>query len=415
MRCFSLLLIITFLSTQSFSQKQLTINEAEQLLQKNNLLLLAEQYNITAAQAATIQAKIWEQPYLSGEVNAINPQNNKVFDIGASGQKAVAIQQLIYLGGKKKNEVAYAKGNAALAELEFEQLLRNLKFQLAQSYYSLYFDKQKLNSIDTQIIILDNLLVNYKTQANKGNIPLSEVVRLQSLVLNLKNDKTSLFASYTETQQNLALLIGTAESVEPVINEPELLSKFQNKSISKENILTLALENNIEYLRSIKESENQSTYLKWQKSLSVPDINTGLSYDQRGGAFSNQVNLTLGIPLPLWNKNKGNIKAAKAQLDQSNLIKDYKKTELETTVEKLWQQWQQQVYQYGSIDKSTTQNLQQVYSGTLNNFQKRNITMLEFTDFMESYKLSTIQLNELKKSLVLSGVSINFITNKEIF
>jgi len=41
--------------------------------------------------------------------------------------------------------------------------------------------------------------------------------------------------------------------------------------------------------------------------------------------------------------------------------------------------------------------------------------MLEFTDFMESYNQSFIQINELKKSLILSGLNLNFITNKEIF
>ena len=65
------------------------------------MFLLAEQYNIEASKAAVIQAKIWEQPFFSGEFNAINPQNNRVFDIGAKGQKALAIDQLIYLGGKR--------------------------------------------------------------------------------------------------------------------------------------------------------------------------------------------------------------------------------------------------------------------------------------------------------------------------
>lgn len=412
---YSLILFLSLISLNCLSQKQLTLKEAEEQLQKNNLLLLAEQYNISASQAAVIQAKIWEQPYFSADINAYNPQNNNFFDVGGSGQKGFAIQQLIYLGGKKKNEINFAKSNVALAELDFEQLLRNLKFQLRQNFYTVYFDKQKIKSLEAQISIIDTLVTNYNTQAIKGNIPLREVVRLQSLVLNLKNEKNNVLKDIIDAQQNLSLLIGVSESMQPNVIESEIIEKYQKKIIPKDTILSIALESNIEYLSSIKIAESQAMYLKWQKSLATPDITTGLSYDQRGGAFNNQINLTLGIPLPLWNKNKGNIKIAEAQLNQSNTNTAYKKIETRTKAETFWRLWQQQLNQFNSIDQSTTNNLETVYNGMVSNFQKRNITMLEFTDFMESYNQSFIQINEIKKSLILSGLNLNYITNKEIF
>ncbi len=54
-----LLIFISLISINCFSHKQLTPIEPELQLQKNNLFLLAEQYNITASQANVIQAKIW--------------------------------------------------------------------------------------------------------------------------------------------------------------------------------------------------------------------------------------------------------------------------------------------------------------------------------------------------------------------
>ena len=411
----SLTLFLSLFSLNCFSQKLLTLKEAEEQLQKNNLLLVAEQFNISASQAAVIQTKIWEQPYLSTEFNAINPQDNRVFDVGGYGQKGIAIQQLIYLGGKKKNGISFAKSNVTIAQLEFEQLLRNLKYQLQQTFYNVYFDNQKIQTLNSQISIIDTLVNNYNIQAKKGNVTLREVVRLQSLVLNLKNEKNNLQKDIIEAQQNLTLLTGVSEIIEPSVNEVEILSKYQTAFISKEQLFSTALESNIEYLSAIKMAESQESYLKWQKSLAVPDLTTGLSYDQRGGAFQNQVNLTVGIPLPLWNKNKGNIKIAEAQLNQSNVTKEYKKLELQTRVEIYWQQYQQQLNQLNNMDKSTVSNLESVYSGMISNFQKRNITMLEFTDFMESYNQSFIQMNEIKKSLIQSALNLNYITNKEIF
>src|SRR5690606_35462972 len=57
-------------------------------------------------------------------------------------------------------------------------------------------------------------------------------------------------------------------------------------------------------------------YVKYQKSLAVPDINVFVNYDQRGGAFNNQLNTGLAIPLPIWNRNQGAIKSQQFKLQQ---------------------------------------------------------------------------------------------------
>lgn len=404
-----------FLSAvKGFSQKSLTISEAEQALQKHNLFLLAEYCNVSASQAAVIQAKIWEQPYVSAELNAFNPETNHFFDIGPQGQKAVAVEQLIYLGGKKKNEIAYAKSNAALAELQFEQLLRTLRLELAQNFYTVYFEQQKVRLLETQIVKLDTLVKTYQEQADKGNIPLKEVVRLQTLSLSLKNDKNTSQKEIIEDQERLKLLTGTDENIQPLVKDEET-NRFNLPKTTKEELLKTAPVNNPEYLAASKISESQELFLKWQRSLSVPDITTGVSYDQRSGAFQNQVNLTLGIPLPLWNKNKGNIKIAESQLSAANMNRDYKKAELENRISSAWDVWNQQREQIFMTDKSVGYNLEAVYKGIINNFQKRNITLIEFTDFMESYNQTTLQLNEMKKQLILAGINLNYVTNTEVF
>lgn len=397
------------------AQRVISLSEADQALQKNNLILLSQQFNLSIAQANVIQAKIWEQPYLTAEFNAINPQDGRVFDVGSNGQKQLAIQQLIYLGGKKKNEVNFAKSNTAIAEIEFEQLLRNLKYQLEQYFYKLYFDRQNVTSIASQIQILDTLHYQYSIQVSKGNIPLKEMVRLQSLVLNLKNERNVLVNEIIQTQEILSLLTGITEQINPTLNELELINSFQAKIFSKDEIVLLALQNNLELQTSVLLNESQELYLKWQKSIAIPDLTAGASYDQRGGAFNNQVNLTIGIPLPLWNKNKGNIKVAEFQLKQTNLDLEFKKLEIRSRVESTWSYWIQQKSQLSSIEKTKTDDLQIVYNGMVDNFQKRNISMIEFTDFMESYNQSIIQINEIKKAWILGCIGFNYITNQEIF
>lgn len=63
----------------------------------------------------TIQARIWDNPTITAELNAYNPDRDKLFDIGKEGQKSFGVEQLIYLGGKKRNEIKLAQTNEQLA------------------------------------------------------------------------------------------------------------------------------------------------------------------------------------------------------------------------------------------------------------------------------------------------------------
>ena len=56
--------------------------EAERLFLQNNLLLIAEHYNVDKAEAEIVQARLLENPVLSLEQNIYNRLNKKYFDVG---------------------------------------------------------------------------------------------------------------------------------------------------------------------------------------------------------------------------------------------------------------------------------------------------------------------------------------------
>ena len=398
----------------SFSQETIKLQQADELFQKNNLQLLASQFNVSNAKAQEIQSKIWELPYLIAELNLINPQNNSFFDIGQKGQKVAAIQQLIYLGGKKRKEVEFAKSNTCLAEMYFEQLVKNLKLQLDQNFYALYYENIKLKTLTNQISKIEKLLGNYNMQATKGNVPLKDVVRLQSLLLNLKNDFNSLSLQVLALQRSLKLLTGTEKNYIPILDEVSS-KKFEKLLFKKDSVYSIAIANNLD-LKIVKQiTENYNIQLNWQKSLATPDLTVGLSYDQRGGAFGNQVNLTLGMPLQIKNKNKGNIKIAENQLLVSKIDIDIQQNELITQLQNSLILWEEYTNQLEEFEAKDFRDMEIVNKGVIENFERKNISLIEFSDFMESYHLSTIQINEVKKNRILVALEMNYLVNIPIF
>ncbi len=409
------LLLISFYSLVLCAQPKRSLEECEAQFLKRNLYLLAEQYNISASEANVVQAKLWQNPYFSSELNALNPQDNRLFDVGSGGQKVFAVEQLIYLGGKKKNEVNLAKLNVQLAQAEFNDLLRQLKYQLRVSYFAVYHDYITVANIDKQLDNLDSLISAYSVQAAKNNVSFKDVVRLQSLYLNLKRNKSDLLTEIFSEEKTLSILLADSIKIQPRPTAGELKQYQSPISQSIEELINLAQENRPDLQRSDLAIQAYSMNLKLQKSLAVPDVTVGANYDQRGGAFQNQVNLTLGIPLPLLNRNQGNIQLADAQVKQASINKELMSMNINQEVIAIYSKHKDAYENYQFITQSTNKNFERLYDGVTSNFQKRNISMIDFTDFIESYNETIIQYNRIQKVLINTCEELNYITNTTIF
>ncbi len=414
-----LVIIISALITCNvFAQKAISLQECESQFLKNNLYLLANHYNIDVAQAQIVQAKIWDNPSFGFEANAWAPnEDKKFFNAGNSGEKSGYIQQLIHIGGQRKNQIGLAKTNAQLAELDFSVLMQDLKFQLRNFFFSIYYDNQSIAQIDKQLSNLKTLVDNYAEQEKKGNVSLKDLVRLQNLYLSLKTNRSDLMNDIIENKKNLELLIsdGTSIDIVPTPTKVELDNYQKPITTNLDDLQKTAIQNRPDLQRSDKLIEANNWNLKLQKSLAIPDVTFGASYDQLGGAFRNQTDLTIGIPLPLWNKNKGNIKTAKALVSQAEVEKKSHELEVRNEVKSAFLKYLEQKSNYELVNSSIPSNLETVYEGIYSNFVKRNISMLEFTDFLESYNQSIISLNQISKSYINACEEINHSTASKLF
>jgi len=396
------------------AQQQMSLLDCENAFQQNNLQLLAEQYNINMADADILQAKIWELPQMSGYINAYNPEDRKVLDAGKA--KGLEVTQLIYMGGKKKNEVAFAKSNKDLAQLQFTQLLVELRTQLHTNYYNLYYEKLKLENTNKQLGYMNDLLKAYKVQSAKGNVSLKDEVRLQSIVIQLNNDKLGITKDILEFEQNLKVLTGIRENIEPQISDEEAREILAAQPFGDESDLKRkAIENNADYLFNLKLIDNSKLYAQWQKSLNVPDLNVGAEYDQNSGTFRNEINLKVGIPIPLWKVNKGNVQKANLAIEQNQRNAEFQKLNLETKVQSAFQMWKNQYGQLLEIKSTDLDNLDLVYNGILKNFRNGNVTLIDFTDFMESYRQTSLQIYDMKNELIQSAEQLNQLVQTKIF
>lgn len=410
-----IVLMILFPALHGFSQVVYTLSDFESRFLKNNLLLLASRYNVSASNAIALQARLWENPVFSAQFNAINPQDHKVFDIGNQGEKAFAIQQIIHIGGQKTREYNFQLANSRIAQLELEDLLRNLKFQLRQNFFTVYFDRLSVKALDQQIDNLKSLIDAFDSQAQKGNIAYKDVLRLQSLYIGLKNDRAQILDEVFSSQQTLSTLIGDSTGVEPGPTATELSVYALDKSFTLDSLQSLALLHRPDLQQADKAIDAGNWNLKWQRSLATPDLTAGFAYDQLGGTFRHEVNFTVALPLVLWNRNQGNVRAAQAQVEQARVTRDFRQLALKNEVMNGYFKFLEALHDYRNVYGLINSNTQSIYESVYQNFKKRNISLIEFTDFIESYCQSLIHYNQSQKALATAGEELNLITGTNLF
>lgn len=392
---------------------KITIRDAEKQFIEKNLLLLAEHYNIDIAKAELMQAKVFDNPSFSASIDIYNPDNKKWFDTSKStGQYIFSIEQVIRLGGKRNKEIAMANANVQLTEHQLYDLFRTFRFSLNSIFYETYYTLRSLRSFDTQIALLEDLETNYKELNRRGTISLNEVVRIQSLLYSLKSDKLDIQSAFNELQSQLQLLIQDNQTIFIPELTPEEYAFFDPHSFSLSSLVEEAYNNRIDMKITKAELDFQQKNLSLQKAIAIPDLTVGAEYDKRGNFTDNLFSFTLSIDLPFFNRNKGNIKAVRSAIKQKELLVKNKKLEIENEVIKAFSNAMEADKIYRSIDPEFEDTLQSLLQNIIENFRKKNISMLEFTDFYESYRDNIIKINQIQNRKVQTMEELRFATGK---
>jgi cobalt-zinc-cadmium efflux system outer membrane protein len=403
----------------SFSAKgedtlRVSLHKADSIFLKNNLQLLAEQYNISASEALILQEKLWQNPSLQTEWSLYNNTNQRYFDVGINGQKILSIEQVILLAGKRNKRIQLAIAHKEISEHLFVELLRTLKFQLRSNFYNIYFNQATVNGYNRQLDLLDNTIKAFEVQYEKNNLSLKEIVRLKALYFQLYNDRTKLLATISNDQQELQTLLQTEAYIIPEYDKSGI-EKYSLEKLKDTNLETLALQNRPDLKIAASMTSQAAINYKLQKSLSVPDLKVGLTYDQAGSYINHYLGVTAGIDLPFFNRNQGNIKYAKSQLQSYTYQQQSKELYIKNEVASALHKLTEIEKEYQRIDKNFSHQFEQLNTGLVSNFQKRNISLIEFIDLFEAYNESIYQLNILNAWRIENYEEMNYIVGTELF
>jgi len=417
----TLLLVPGFCLTFIFAYSQitptdtlkLTVKQAEDQFLKNNLRIIIQRFNIDNASAQVITAKLFANPDFSFD-NGIH--TNDATQGPAYKDQSFNISQLFYTAGKRNKNIQLAQIGVQQAQYQFFDLLRTLKFTLRSDFYTIYFNEQSARVYDDEINSLQKTLSVFKEQYAKGNIAEKEVLRIQSQLYTLQAEYNSLQVGIDTVQSEFKLLI----KVKPgVYIKPDYTYGLDGKSIigtvSYQTLLDSAYVNRYDLRLAKATVDYNNMNLALQKATAVPDFSLSINYDKYGGYGTNFLSGGIEFNLPVFNRNQGNIKQARVAIDQSTVQLQSQQDQVESDVATNYKGAVRLETLYNSFDPQFKDNFTHLIQEVFKNYEKRNISMLEFLDFYDSYKTNTLQLNALQLNRVTSLEQLNYVTGTPFF
>lgn len=381
---------------------QYTPTQIEELFLTNNLQLIAEKMNISLADAEIEQAKRLENPELSiGSVNFWGSEKQRE-EVGMNGfprntQFSVELSQLIQTARKRSKLVNMNKVSKQIALQEFEDVLRALKAELRRIIAETSYLQAYIHTLSEQNKSMERLVAAYKKQVEQGNLAKTELLRLQSELLELQNEMNETRVSLNQQQKTLKSLLNISPTYSIEIKEDREEMPYPVPTLLNE-LFDMAVDSRPD----LKQKELQTQFfeksLRYEKSKRIPDMTISASYDRYGGIWKDFIGIGIGFELPVFNRNQGNIKAAKIGMLQSQQLFTQQRNIVMHEISEAFTNYAQAYHFYEQVSAndliSELDNMLELYT---KNLLSKNISMLEYLDFIDAYKSNRQTLLSAKK------------------
>ncbi len=248
-----------------------------------------------------------------------NPELEGEFGVGLEdvglAKVEVTLKQRLEVAGERglRIEAAEQRKRALLAELA------EARWDVHQQVHRLYRQglvDQKQVEIEREVVGFTRELYEVAQQRfEAGEEPKTSVIVARAEVATARQRLLQADVSYTRTLRNLGATVGWEKDAPPQPSgEPEEAKPVPAKA----KLIEVAYEHDpqLAALQARLEQARAELALEERKVWPNPLVGVGYEREDLGGnTAENKLRLVVGVPLPLWDRNQGEISAAKTRTD----------------------------------------------------------------------------------------------------
>jgi len=336
MRILPIILFSLFVFTES-SGMQLSIDEAVDYAMKNNLDLKAKREELNVAKGNLTTAITYPfNPEISLEGRNLlsSGENEKTsYRFGEKNEYSLSISQTLETGGQRSLRKDIALKNEDIVQLEIVDMERLLTGEVKREFYNLIFLEDKLKLTDLSIGLNQKLLDVAEKRFRSGDAPKMDVNLTMVELKKVENEKTKVTGLFSISKARVSSLLGLSPDTEIILRRDEDLTP-PLKDMDLKGLKEMAIKNRPDIINfEIKEKAISEEILLTRADVS-PDVRVSLLYNRD---YDKEVyGAGVSIPIPVVNRNRGQIETLMAQKLRLNTMRESLKLLIEKEIESAW-------------------------------------------------------------------------------
>jgi cobalt-zinc-cadmium efflux system outer membrane protein len=302
--------------------QRLSLAEAQIMAVQRNWDLLAAAAGVDFATAQKIVAREFPNPALSmssGKINIDTQPNSTAAGNGLwnrSYDTVFAVNQLFEIGGKRRNRKASAQAGFEEAKALFFDAKRTLDLGVTQSYTAAALAEENARILKESAVTLRQEAKMAEVRLNAGEISSSDKSQIEIGAERFELDARTAESTAAQACVALEVLLGAPHPNANCVLTDRLETMADMATPLNTNSAGLLRADVIAAEAALRKSEAD---LRLQKANRIPDPSLSFQYEHQPYDAPNTIGLGISFPLPLWNRNRGNILAAEAAREQIRL------------------------------------------------------------------------------------------------
>ena len=294
---------------------RLTLDESLVLLRRQNPEVLAGVLRVRAAGGDLRTARALPNPTLSAGAGnfALGRTNPHGLGPGDTVVSQVGLEEELVLWGKRGARIAAATGHEAQAEAERADLDRKLAFEVRSHFVEVMVTSERLRLARENLERYRETVRVSEARARNGDISTADFDKIALEQRGFEHEVADAEVARREAVGELLPLLGVdAGDVEAVgdLAPPAVPDDL-------DHLLTEALARRPDLKAAERAAEAAEAALRLARAEAWPNVTVGLGYTHSeflvSGDLSNQIGANFSLPLPVFNRNQGEIQRAEAE------------------------------------------------------------------------------------------------------
>ncbi len=287
----------------------ITIEQAVQEALQNNPGLLAEKLGIPVAEAGVITARLRPNPVVSASADHLDWLGTGFNEVNGAGptETALRIDFPWERGHKREYRVDTAGYAQKIAEARVADSIRLLRLDVTLACIDVMEAKSRLDLANDNLKSLEGVVQLNETRLKGGAIPPVELTRSRVAMLQFRNNVKTAELALTTARIRLQTLLGRAPGQTPVdVSDPlKIPLPPAVPALDQIQIRALAVRPDIQAAR-LDQARSQAE-LRLQLANGKVDYTAGAEYRRQQGVngTGNSVGFFFSVPLPVFNRNQG--------------------------------------------------------------------------------------------------------------